>query len=69
VYKQRNTKTRQAVYNNVTLRRVRVTIVTVERQKVLHILKKCMLYLLTAIGLTPGGSIRSYLPCKAHVPY
>ena len=42
------------MYNNVTMRRVRLTIVAVETQKVLHILIKCIL---------------SYLPCKAYAAY
>ena len=42
------------MYNNETLKRVRITIVTVDRQKVLHFLNKFSL---------------SYLTCKAHTPY
>jgi hypothetical protein len=33
---------RQAVYWNVTLRRVRTTIVAVAKQKVLHVLSVCL---------------------------
>jgi len=54
VYKLRKAKTKEAVYNNETLKRVRITIVAMERQKVLHFLNKCSL---------------SYLSCKAHAPY
>jgi hypothetical protein len=41
---------------NVTVRRVRVSIVTVEKQKLLHILVVCLC------------SLR-YPACKAHAPY
>jgi len=54
VYTLRNTKTKGAKYNNETLKRVRMTVVARERQKVLHLLNKCNL---------------SYLTCKAYVPY
>jgi hypothetical protein len=36
------TETGQAMSNNVTLRRVRATIVTVDKQQVLHILRVCL---------------------------
>ena len=43
--------------SNVTLRRVRFTIVAVEKQQVLHILSVCLY------------SCLSYLACKMHAPY
>jgi hypothetical protein len=41
------------MYDHETLKRVRVTFVAVERQKLLHLLNKCSL---------------SYLTCKEHAP-
>ena len=38
------TQTRQAIYYDVTLRRVRVTIVAVEKQQVLHILSVSVVF-------------------------
>ena len=49
-----------------TSRRVRASIIAVEKQYALHIVRY-MIYLLTAVGLSPGGSITLHIYTKIYI--